>query len=223
MYIITNDQTYRAVRILTTSKSVRFVGDSLSGLTELTGPVTVYADNDFELRVYTPGDFLRQEISDGSWLLTNIPLPEPQPVVVAPVEYDLTVSTANAVKLLMAGKQPETADEIIQCSALYEEWTEGKHETGEIFLLGGDPWKVLAGYDNAQHPDIVPGNVAWPTFNIPYHGTTRETARDFIQPTGAHDIYKTGEWCVFDGKYYVSKRHTNITPAEYPGDWEEQA
>ena len=223
MYIITNDQTYRAVRILTTSKSVRFVGDSLSGLTELTGPVTVYADNDFELRVYTPGDFLRQEISDGSWLLTNIPLPEPQPVVVAPVEYDLTVSTANAVKLLMAGKQPETADEIIQCSALYEEWTEGKHETGEIFLLGGDPWKVLAGYDNAQHPDIVPGNVAWPTFNIPYHGTTRETARDFIQPTGAHDIYKTGEWCVFDGKYYVSKRHTNFTPAEYPGDWEEQA
>lgn len=79
MYIITNDQTYHAVRVLSTSRSVRFVGDSLSGLTELTGPVTVYADNNFKLRVYTPGDFLRQEITDGSWLLTNIPLPEPQP------------------------------------------------------------------------------------------------------------------------------------------------
>ncbi len=223
MYIITNDQTYRAVRVLSTSRSVHFVGDSLSGLTELTGPVTVYADIDFELRVYTPGDFLRQEITDGSWLLTNVPLPEPQPVVVTPVEYDLTVSTANAVKLLMAGKQPETADEIIQCSALYEEWTEGKHETGEIFLLGGDPWRVLAGYDNAQHPDIVPGNVAWPTFNIPYHGTTRETARDFVQPTGAHDIYKAGEWAVQDGKYTKANQDTAYSLAEYPQAWDVEA
>lgn len=222
MYIITNDQTYQAVRVLSTSKSVRFVGDSLSGLTELTGPVTVYADNDFELRVYTPGDFLRQEITDGSWLLTNIPLPEPQPVIAVPVAYDLTESTANAVKLLMAGKQPETADEIIMCTALYPEWTEGKHETGEIFLLGGDPWKVLAGYDNATHPDIVPGNIAWPTFNIPYHGTTRETARAWVKPNNATDIYKVGEWCVFEGKYYVSKRGTNFSPSEYPADWEEQ-
>lgn len=79
MYIIVNDQTYTAVRVLSTSRSVRFVGDSLTGLTELTGPVTVFADNGFELRTLTPGDFLRQEITDGSWLLTNIPVPEPQP------------------------------------------------------------------------------------------------------------------------------------------------
>lgn len=79
MYIIVNDQTYTAVRVLSTSRSVRFVGDSLAGLTELTAPVTVYADNDFEMRVYAPGDFLRQEITDGSWLLTNTPLPTPQP------------------------------------------------------------------------------------------------------------------------------------------------
>lgn len=89
MYIITNDQAYRAIRVLSTSRSVRFVGDTLSGLTELTGPVTVYADNDFELRVYTPGDFLRQEITDGSWLLTNVPLPQPvapEPQVLSPRE-----------------------------------------------------------------------------------------------------------------------------------------
>lgn len=223
MYIITNDQTYQAVRVLSTSKSVRFVGDTLSGLTELTGPVTVYADNDFELRVYTPGDFLRQEITDGSWLLTNVPVPEPQPVVAVPVPYDLTESTANAVRLLMAGKQPETADEIIQCTALYPEWEPGVHTAGEIFLLGGDPWKVLAGYDNATHPDIAPGETAWATFNIPYHGTTRQTARAWVKPNNATDIYQVGEWCVFGGKYYVSKRGTDFSPTEYPADWEEQA
>ena len=219
MYIITNDQTYQAVRVLSTSKSVRFVGDSLSGLTELTGPVTVYADNDFELRVYTPGDFLRQEITDGSWLLTNIPLPEPQPVVVTPVEYDLTVSTANAVRLLMAGKQPTTADEIIQCSALYEEWTEGKHETGEIFLLGGDPWEVYKPYDNAEYPDIVPGNIAWPTFNRPYHGKTRETAREFVHPTCAEDQYRKDEWAVQKGKFTECLSDTSYSMEEYPAAW----
>ena len=89
MYLVHNNQTYQKIKLLSTSRSVRFVGDSLSGMTELTGPVTVYADNDFELHVYTPGDFLRQEITDGSWLLTNISLPQPvapEPQVLSPRE-----------------------------------------------------------------------------------------------------------------------------------------
>lgn len=222
MYITHNNQIYANVRVYSTSGSVRFTGDSLSGATELAGPVTVYADNDFELRVYTPGNFLRQEITDGSWLLTNIPLPEPQPVVATPAEYGLTVSTANAVRLLMAGKQPTTADEIIMCSALWDEWEPGKHTVDEIFTVGGDPWKVYQSYDNAVYPDIAPGETAWATFNIPYHGTTRQTARAWVKPNNATDIYKVGEWCVFGGKYYVSKRGTDFSPTEYPADWEEQ-
>ena len=220
MYITHNNQTYANVRVYSTSGSVRFTGDSLSGVTELTGPITVYADNDFELRVYTPGDFLRQEITDGSWLLTNIPLPEPQPVTVQPVTYDLTVSTANAVRLLMAGKQPTTADEIIMCSALYDEWAPGKHVAGDIFSVGGDIWECFQNYDNAVYPDIVPGNAAWFTFNKPYHGTTRETAREFVHPTGAHDIYKKGEWAVQDGKFTKANQDTAYSLAEYPQAWD---
>lgn len=222
MYITHDNQTYANVRVYSTSGSVRFTGDSLLGVTALTGPVGVFADNGFELRTYTPGDFLRQDIKDGSWLLTNTPVPTPQPVMVQPVTYDLTVSTANAVRLLMAGKKPEMADEVIMCSALYPEWEPGVHKTDEIFLLDGDPWKVLAAYDNATHPDIAPGETAWATFNIPYHGTTRQTARAWVKPNNATDIYKVGEWCVFGGKYYVSKRGTDFSPTEYPADWEEQ-
>ena len=222
MYITHDNQTYANVRVYSTSGSVRFMGDSLSGLTELTGAVKVFADNGFQMQTYTPGDFLRQDIRDGSWLLTNTPVPTPQPVTVQPVTYDLTVSTANAVRLLMAGKQPEMADEVIMCSALYPEWEAGVHKTDEIFLLDGDPWKVLAAYDNATHPEIAPGETAWATFNIPYHGTTRQTARAWVKPNNATDIYKVGEWCVFGGKYYVSKRGTDFRPTEYPADWEEQ-
>lgn len=222
MYITHDNQTYANVRVYSTSGSVRFIGESLTGVTELTGPVGVFADNGFQMQTYTPTDYLRQEITDGSWLLTNTPVPTPQPVTVQPVTYDLTVSTANAVRLLMAGKQPEMADEVIMCSALYPEWEAGVHKTDEIFLLDGDPWKVLAAYDNATHPDIAPGETAWATFNIPYHGTTRQTARAWVKPNNATDIYKVGEWCVFGGKYYVSKRGTDFSPTEYPADWEEQ-
>lgn len=220
MYITHNNQTYANVRVYSTSGSVRFTGDSLSGVTTLTGPVTVYADNDFELRVYTPGNFLRQEITDGSWLLTNIPLPEPQPVVVTPVEYGLTASTANAVRLLMAGKQPTTADEIIMCSALYDEWMPGKHVAGDIFSVDGDVWECFQNYDNAVYPDIKPGNSAWYTFNRPFHGTSRETARNFVHPTGAHDVYKAGEWAVQDGKFTKANQDTAYSLAEYPQAWD---
>ena len=220
MYIIANGETYQSVRMLDAADSVTFLGSSLPAAQTVTGDIKVYANNGFEMRTVSTADYARQELTSGAWTLTNAP--EPQPVVVTPVTYDLTQSTANAVRLLMAGKQPETADEIIQCSALYPEWVEGKHETGEIFLLDGAPWKVLAAYDNAEHPDIAPGETAWATFNIPYHGTTRETARAWVKPNNATDIYKVGEWCVFDGKYYVSKRGTNFSPTEYPADWEEQ-
>lgn len=217
MYIITNGQTYPSVRVLSTPRSVQLLGESLTGLTELTGSVTVYADNGFEMQIFAPADYARQEIKDGSWLLTNAAAPQ---TVAEPVEYDLTVSTANAVRLLLAGKQPETADEIIQCSALWPEWEEGVHAKDDIYTVSGDPWVCLAGYDNAVYPDIVPGNAAWPTFNKPLHGTTRETARDFVHPTNATDIYKAGEWAVQDGKYTKANQDTAYSLAEYPQAWD---
>lgn len=122
MYIITNDQTYERVRMLNTSSSVRFVGESLPELEELTGMIMVFSESGFELRTFDPTDYLRQEIISGSWLLTNVAAPIPQPVVATPVAYDLNTSTAFAVKLLMSEKKPETADEIIKCSALWDEW-----------------------------------------------------------------------------------------------------
>lgn len=220
MYITHNGNTYPSVRVLSASGSVRFTGESLSGLTELTGPVGVFADNGFELRTFVPIDYLRQDIRDGSWLLTNTPVPTPQPVTVQPVTYDLTVSTANAVRLLMAGKQPTTADEIIMCSALYDEWAPGKHVAGDIFSVGGDIWECFQNYDNAVYPDIVPGGSAWFTFNRPYHGTSRETARNFVHPTGAHDMYKAGEWAVQDGKFTKANQDTAYSLAEYPQAWD---
>lgn len=220
MYITYNSQTYANVRVYSTSGSVRFTGDSLSGVAELTGPVGVFADNGFQMQTYTPGDFLRQEIQDGNWLLTNTPVPTPQPVVATPVAYDLLTSTANMTRILMKGEKPKTADEIIMCSALYDEWTPGNHVAGDIFSVDGDIWECFQNYDNAVYPDIAPGGSAWFTFNKPYHGTTRETAREFVHPTGAHDIYKKGEWAVQGGKFTKANQDTAYSLAEYPQAWD---
>ena len=119
----------------------------------------------------------------------------------------------------MRGEKPKTADEIIMCSALYDEWKPGKHVTGNIFSVDGDIWECFQNYDNAVNPDIVPGNAAWFTFNRPYHGTSRETAREFIHPTGAHDMYKAGEWAVQDGKFTECLSDTAYSLAEYPAAW----
>ena len=219
MYIITNNQTYANVRVYSTSSSVRFTGDSLSVVTALTGPVGVFADNGFELQTFVPIDYLRQYIKDGSWLLTNIPLPEPQPIVATPVVYDLLESTANMTRMLMKGEKPKTADEIIMCSALYDEWMPGKHVVGDIFSVDGNIWECFQNYDNAVYPDIAPGGSAWFTFNRPYHGTSRETARMFIHPTGAHDVYKKGEWAIQDGKFTKANQDTSYSLAEYPQAW----
>ena len=220
MYITHGNQTYANVRVYSTSGSVRFTGDSLLGVTELTGPVGVFADNGFQMQTYTPGDFLRQDIRDGSWLLTNTPVPTPQPVVATPVAYDLLTSTANMTRILMKGEKPKTADEIIMCSALYDEWTPGNHVAGDIFSVDGDIWECFQNYDNAVYPDIAPGGSAWFTFNKPYHGTTRETAREFVHPTGAHDIYKKGEWAVQGGKFTKANQDTAYSLAEYPQAWD---
>ena len=220
MYITHNNQTYERVRMLNTSSSVRFVGDSLPALEELTGLVMVFSESGFELRTFDPTDYLRQEITGGSWLLTNVAAPIPQPVVATPVAYDLLPSTANMVRMLMRGEKPKTADEIIMCSALYDEWEPGKHVAGDIFSVGGDIWECFQNYDNAVNPDIAPGGSAWFTFNRPYHGTSRETARNFVHPTGAHDVYKAGEWAVQDGKFTKANQDTAYSLAEYPQAWD---
>lgn len=218
MYIITNGQTYQHIRVLSTSSSVRFVGESLPNLDELDGMIWVYADNGFELRIFNASDFLRQEIAAGSWLLTNTQAVTPNSAV--PVEYDLLTSTANMTRMLMRGEKPKTADEIIMCSALYDKWKPGKYVVGDIFSVDGDVWECYQNYDNAVYPDIAPGKSGWYTFNRPFHGTSRETAREFIHPTGAHDMYKAGEWAVQDGKYTKANQDTAYSLAEYPQAWD---
>lgn len=114
-----------------------------------------------------------------------------------------------------------TVDEIIQNRVLCKAWAQGSHLVGEVYRAAGQVWKCIQAYNNAIYPDIVPGNVAWGTFHTPYHGTTKETALPWVAPTGAHDMYFTGEYMVYtDGITYKALLDTNFSPEEYPSAWE---
>ena len=109
----------------------------------------------------------------------------------------------------------------LRISALIQDWSAGEHAVGDVYCANGQVWECYAAYDNAVYPDIKPGNSAWYTFNRPLHGTTQETARPWVQPTGAHDMYHAGEYMVYtDGALYLSKMDTVYSPTEYAGAWE---
>lgn len=215
MYLVFGGQTYQNVQATTSGNNIRFVGESLTGVERITDNVTLYAENGMLIQSYSPSDYKRQEIQDGSWLLTNSS-------VLEPVEYDLLESTAAMVRLMMQGKGAETDDDKIRVSALWPEWAAGNHTAGEVYNADGAPWECYQSYDNATHPDIAPGGSAWQTFNRPLHGTSRETARYFVQPTGAHDIYRAGEWMIFDRKFYECLQNTAYSPADYAQAWEKR-
>jgi hypothetical protein len=114
-----------------------------------------------------------------------------------------------------------TNDEVISNRVLCKVWEAGKHTAGEVYSTGEQIWQCIQDYDNAVYPDITPGNPAWNTFHKPYHGTTKETAMPWVAPTGAHDMYLSGEYMLWtDGMIYKCKMDTAYNPEEYAGAWE---
>lgn len=111
-------------------------------------------------------------------------------------------------------------NERLRVSALYPKWTAGSHAAGDICTAEGQVWECIRAYDNDVYPDIVPGVAAWGTFHRPLHGTSPETARPFVAPTGAHDMYKAGEYMTLDGALYRCVEDTAFSPAQYAAVWE---
>lgn len=134
--------------------------------------------------------------------------------------YSEQKATTAVIKLLIQGKQPTSDDERIKSGALYPAWAAGNHTVGEIYTTPEQVWECYQAYDNATYPDIKPDNAAWYTFNRPLHGKTTETARDFVHPTGAHDVYRAGECAIYNQHLYKCKSDTAYSPEEYAAAWE---
>ena len=111
-------------------------------------------------------------------------------------------------------------DARIRVSGLYEPWAAGQFKVGDIRNSGGQTWECFQAHDCAVYPDIKPGSAAWFTFWRPLHGKSPETARPFVPVQGAHDMYKIGEYAVFEDALYKCVQDTAYSPADYAPAWE---
>lgn len=110
----------------------------------------------------------------------------------------------------------------------YPLWAQpsGAHDAysaGEIVNYNGTLYKSLID-GNAWSPDVYPegweqvDGTAEPT---PEPEPEPTTYPDFVQPSGAHDAYKTGDIVMYNGTAYRSLIDGNVwSPDAYPAGWE---
>lgn len=96
-------------------------------------------------------------------------------------------------------------------------WMPGKYEVGDIRVYEDIPYRCVQAHDSTDNNAWNPKEAV--SLWAQYHGTTKESAREWIQPTGAHDQYKAGEWMVYNGRVYECKIDTTYTPNDYPSAW----
>lgn len=98
----------------------------------------------------------------------------------------------------------------------------GQYKVGDVRrdLETGQPFRCILAYDADVQPDW---NLSTPTLWIPYHGTDLDSAYPWKAPTGAHDMYKAGEYMTYtDGAIYKCLSDTAYSPSDYAQAWEVQ-
>ena len=111
----------------------------------------------------------------------------------------------------------------IACKGLFPVYEQNKyHDAGEVATdpETGYPYECMTAYDGTVQQDWT---IDTPTLWKPWHSRKKEYALPWEVPTGAHDIYKAGEYMIWtDGSAYLCKQDTNFSPDEYPQAWEIQ-
>lgn len=107
----------------------------------------------------------------------------------------------------------------ISCAGLFRPWKPGKYEAGDIRTKDGVPYECMLGHDGTTNPDwTIDVRTLWK----PYHSRQAKWALPFVQPTGAHDMYKEGEYMIWtDGNIYLANQDTSYSPDDYPQAWTE--
>ena len=125
-------------------------------------------------------------------------------------------------RAILTEKLAQTDDKTlaIACMAFFAPWTPGKYAAGDIRTdpETGYPRECITAHDSTVNTDWT---IATASIWKPYHSRKREYALPWEVPTGAHDIYKAGEYMIWtDYEVYLCKMDTNFSPADYAGAWE---
>ena len=125
---------------------------------------------------------------------------------------------------VLADKLANTEDKTlaIACMAFFEPWQKGSYAVGVVRTdpETGYPYECILAHDSTVNTDW---NISVRTLWKPYHSRKKEYALPWEMPTGAHDMYKAGEFMIWtDYEIYKCLSDTNFSPAEYAAAWEKQ-
>lgn len=101
-----------------------------------------------------------------------------------------------------------TVDIVSYNGVLYKSLIDGNVWSPDVYPAGWEPVEgETVDSEPTPEPEPEPGPTTYP---------------DFVQPTGAHDAYKTGDRVTYNGKVYESTMDGNTwSPDAYPQGWEE--
>lgn len=107
----------------------------------------------------------------------------------------------------------------IACMAFFETWKRGAYSEGDVRTdpETGYPYECILAHDSTVNTDwTIKVRTLWK----PYHSRKKEYALPWEVPTGAHDMYKSGEYMIWtDYEIYECISDTNFSPADYPAAW----
>ena len=124
-------------------------------------------------------------------------------------------------KMLSEVSEMDDKTEAIACKGLIPVYEQNhSYSVGDVRLhpTTGNPKECILAYDGSVQPDWT---IDTATLWKPWHSRKPEYALPWEAPTGAHDIYKSGEYMVWtDGNIYKCVQDTNFSPSEYAQAWE---
>ena len=125
-------------------------------------------------------------------------------------------------KLMSEVAEMDDKTEAIACKGLIPVYVQDKyHEVGEVALhpTTGNPKECITAYDGTVQQDWT---IDTATLWKPWHSRKKEYALPWEAPTGAHDMYKSGEYMIWtDGTVKKCIQDTNFSPDDWPQAWED--
>lgn len=138
-----------------------------------------------------------------------------------PAQPDPAVALQELQRQEVLAQVAESEDKTlgIACMALFEPWTAGAYEVGDVRTHPGTgyPHECRIAHDSTVNIDwTIDNRTIW----VPWHSRKSEYALPYEQPTGAHDIYNAGEYMIWtDRKVYECLTDTDRDPDILPDNW----
>lgn len=123
----------------------------------------------------------------------------------------------NSMSEMFRGQPKES---VLPYKRFLKPWEPGPFVEGDVREFEGQIYQLIEGkaHDSTANPGWTPS--AEPSLWTLWHGFSRETALPWAPPTGAHNIYKKGEWMIFtDGNTYECLVNTDRGPDVLPEYW----